>query len=132
MFTLGGCTVNWKARLQNMVTLSTTEAEYTATVEAFKEAIWLKGMVAELGVDQESVATYCDSQSAIHLSKNQTHHGKTKHIDVWLHFVRLEVSRGAVRLLKIHTEQNPTDMLTKAVPFAKFNFCLSLAGICGF
>ncbi|KAH9684927.1 hypothetical protein KPL70_013734 [Citrus sinensis] len=131
LFTLGGCTVNWKATLQNLVALSTTEAEYIAAAEALKEAIWLKGMVTELGAEQDSVEVYCDSRSAIHLSKNQTHHEKTKHIDVKLHFLRLEVSRGAVKLLKINTEENPTDMLTKAVPSAKFNLCMNLAGICG-
>ena len=58
---------------------------------------------------------YCDSQIAIHLSKSQAHHEKTKHLDVRLHFVRLEVSKGAVKMLKINTKENPTDMLTKAV-----------------
>ena len=65
-----------------MVALSTTETEYTAAAEALKEAIWLKGMTTELGAKQESVIVYSDSQSAIHLSKNQSHHEKTKHIDV--------------------------------------------------
>ncbi|KAH9658994.1 hypothetical protein KPL70_023693 [Citrus sinensis] len=129
LFTLGGCTVNWKATLQNVVALSTTEVEYTAVAEAFKEAIWLKGMVLELGANQETVEVYCDSQSAIHLSKNQTHHERTKHIDIKLHFVRPEVSRGTVKMLKVHTDQNPTDILTKVVPSAKFNFYLSLAEI---
>ncbi|KAH9658397.1 hypothetical protein KPL70_023479 [Citrus sinensis] len=130
LFTMGGCTVSWKATLQNVVALSTTEAEYTAAAEALKEAIWLKSMTTELGAKQESVTVYSDSQSAIHLSKNQSHHERTKHIDVKLHFVRLEVSRGAVKLLKIHTEENPTDMLTKVVPTAKFILCMNLAGIC--
>ena len=53
-----------------MVALSTTEAEYTTVVEAFKEAIWLKGMVSELGAKQETIDVYCKNQSAIHLSKN--------------------------------------------------------------
>ncbi|KAK9229519.1 hypothetical protein WN944_022482 [Citrus x changshan-huyou] len=103
------------------------EAEYTAAAEALKKAIWLKGMITELGAKQESVTVYSDSQSAIHLSKNQSHHEKTKHIDVKLHFVRLKVSRGAVKLLKIHTEENPADMLTKVVPTAKFILCMNLA-----
>ena len=132
VFILGGCTVNWKATLQNVVALSTTEAEYTAAAEAFKEAIWLKGMVSELGAKQETIKIYCDSQGAIHLSKNQTHHKRTKHIDVKLYFIRLEVSKGTMKMLKVHTDQNPADMLTKAVPSVKFNFCLSLAGICSF
>lgn len=115
-----------------MVALSTTEAEFIAAAEAFQKAIWLKGMVFELGANQEVVVVYCDSQSAIHLSKNQIHHERTKHIDVKLHFVRLEVSRGGVKLLKIHTEKNPADMLTKDVPSAKSNFFFNLAGICRF
>ncbi|KAH9699562.1 hypothetical protein KPL71_024410 [Citrus sinensis] len=70
LFTLSSCTINWKASLQSVVTLSTTEAEYTAAAEAFKEAIWLRGMVTELGFKQKQVAVHCDSQSAICLSKN--------------------------------------------------------------
>lgn len=92
----------------------------------------MKGIVTEFGADQESFALYCDNQSVIHMSKNQTHHERTKHIDAKLYFVRFEVSKGVVRLLKISTEQNPADMLTKAVPSAKFNLYLSLAGICRF
>lgn len=64
------------------------------------------------------------------LSKNQAHHEKTKHIDVKLHFVRLEVSKGAIKMLNINTKENPTDMLTKVVPYANFSLCMNLARIC--
>jgi hypothetical protein len=44
--------VSWKAVLQPVVALSTTEAEYMAIAEACKELIWLKGLYVELcGVD---------------------------------------------------------------------------------
>ena len=76
------------------------------------------------------MAVHCDSQSVISLCKNQMHHEKTKHIDIKLHFVRLEVSKGVVKLLKIHTDDNIADMLTKVVPVAKLEFCINLAGIC--
>ncbi|KAH9668177.1 hypothetical protein KPL70_021322 [Citrus sinensis] len=115
---------------RSVVALSTTEAEYTAAAEAFKEAIWLRGIVTELGFEQRQVAFHCDSQSAICLSKNQVHHEKTKHIDVKLHFVRLEVSKGMVKLLKVHTDDNLVDMLTKAILAAKLEFCMNSAGIC--
>ncbi|KAK9180633.1 hypothetical protein WN944_023766 [Citrus x changshan-huyou] len=119
LFTLSNCTINWKASLQSVVALSTTEADYTAAAEAFKEAIWLRGMVTELGYEQKQVVVYCDSQSTICLSNNQVHHEKTKHIDIKLHFVRLEVSRGVVKLMKIHTENNIANMLTNAVENVK-------------
>ncbi|KAK9179751.1 hypothetical protein WN943_028956 [Citrus x changshan-huyou] len=70
LFTLNSCTISWKASLQSVVALSTTEAEYTAAAEAFKEAIWLRGMINELGYEQSSITILCDSQSAISLSKN--------------------------------------------------------------
>ena len=130
LFKLSGCTISWKASLQNVVALSTTEAEYTAAADAIKEAIWLKGMVTDLGYKQRQITVHCNSQSAICLSKNQIHHEKTKHIDIKLHFVRLEVSKGVVKLVKIHTDDNVTDMLTKALPGAKFEFCVNLAGVC--
>ena len=61
LFTLGSYTVSWKATLQNIVALSTTEAKYTAATEAFKEAIWLKGMTTELRAKQETVTVYSDN-----------------------------------------------------------------------
>ncbi|KAH9728536.1 hypothetical protein KPL70_009073 [Citrus sinensis] len=120
----------WKASLQSVVALSTIEAEYTAAAEAFKKAILLRGMINELGYKKSSIAILCDSQSAISLSKNQVHHEKTKHIDIKLYFIRLEVSKGTVKLVKVHTSNNVADMLTKPVPMAKFEHCLNLAGIC--
>ncbi|KAH9650014.1 hypothetical protein KPL70_026198 [Citrus sinensis] len=130
MFMLNGCLINWKASLQHIVALSTTEAEYTAATEDVKEALWLKGMLAELGKKQQSVDIHCDSSSAIYLSKNRVHHKRTKHIDVKLHFIRNEVSKGVIKMVKVHTDSNPADMLTKVVPTAKFNLCLDLIGVC--
>ena len=48
VFTIGGCAVSWRATLQSIVALSTTEAEYMAVAEACKESVWLKGLFAEL------------------------------------------------------------------------------------
>ncbi|KAK4388091.1 Retrovirus-related Pol polyprotein from transposon TNT 1-94 [Sesamum angolense] len=48
IFTLCGACISWKSQLQSIVALSTTEAEYIATTEAFKEAMWLEAFVAGL------------------------------------------------------------------------------------
>ncbi|KAH9726310.1 hypothetical protein KPL70_008223 [Citrus sinensis] len=52
LFMLNGCLINWKANLQHVVALSTTEVEFTTATEAAKEAIWLKGLITELGLKQ--------------------------------------------------------------------------------
>ena len=76
------------------VALSTMEAEYMTITEAIKEAIWLQGLLDDLGVGQKQVTVFCDSQSAIHLAKNQVYHARTKHIDVRYHFVREIIEEG--------------------------------------
>jgi len=39
VFTLGSCAVSWKATLQPVFALPTTEAEYMAIAEACKESV---------------------------------------------------------------------------------------------
>ncbi|KAH9708912.1 retrovirus-related pol polyprotein from transposon TNT 1-94-like protein [Citrus sinensis] len=41
VFTLTGAAVSWVSKLQTVVALSTTEAEYMAATQACKEAIWI-------------------------------------------------------------------------------------------
>jgi len=130
IFTLVGSAVSWKSTLQSIVALSTTEAEYMAAAEAVKEAIWLKGLVAELSLVQLESTLRCDSQSAIHLMKNQRFHERTKHIDVRFHFIRDVVEEGTIKVVKVITDDNAADMLTKIVPLAKFAHCKDLAGVC--
>mgnify|MGYP003095416210 CR=1 FL=1 len=66
--------VSWQSKLQKCVALSTTEAEFIAATEACKELFWMKRFLEELGLKQERYVLYCDSQSAIHLSKNPSFH----------------------------------------------------------
>lgn len=61
VFMINMCLITWKATLQHVVALSTIEAEYTATTEAVKEALWLKGLVSELEKIQRSVPVFYDS-----------------------------------------------------------------------
>ena len=129
VFTVGGCAVTWKACLQATVALSTTEAEYMAISEASKEAIWLRGLYSEFYGVSSCITIYCDSQSAIYLTKDQMFHERTKHIAVKYHFIRGAAARGDVKVCKISTHDNPADMLTKSVPVAKFELCSSLVGL---
>ena len=129
VFTITNAPVSWKSTLQSTVALSTTEAEYMTITEADKEAIWLQGLLRELGIGQEEITIFCDSQSAIQLAKNQVYHARTKQIDVRYHFIREIIEDGGVIMQKIHTTDNPADMLTKVVTAVKFQHCLNLINI---
>jgi hypothetical protein len=129
VFTIGGTTVSWISKLKKVVALSTTKAEYVAATEASKEMIWLQRFMEELGKKQENNKLYCDSQSAIHLAKNSAFHSKTKHIQLRYHFIRSTLEDGQLKLEKIHTSQNPADMLTKGVTREKLSSCSVSVGL---
>ncbi|KAL7153130.1 hypothetical protein ABFS83_04G144600 [Erythranthe nasuta] len=124
VFTLNGSCVSWKSQLQSIVVLSTTEAEYVATTKAIKEAIWLKGLLLEIGFLRNKVVVFSDSQSSIQLCKNLVFHDRTKHIEIKFYFIRRIVDEGIIDLEKIPSEFNPSEMGTKCLPVEKFRSCL--------
>ncbi|GJS00082.1 retrovirus-related pol polyprotein from transposon TNT 1-94 [Tanacetum coccineum] len=112
-FLVQGCVVTWKAMLQHVVALSTTEAEYMALTEAVKEAIWLRGLLEELGIELNTMAVNCDNQGTNHLSRNHVFHERTKHINVRYQFIRKVLEANTIKVLKVGTEHNVVDALTK-------------------
>ena len=105
-----------------MVALSIIEAEYISVAYTYKEAIYFKKFLGDFKVKQDMMRVNYDSQSALHLTKNLVFHSQTKHIDIRYHFVRDVIDDGVVSLLKIHTDANPADVLTKLVVREKFNW----------
>jgi len=67
--------------------------------------------------------------STIYLAKIQVYHARTKHIDVRFYFVREIFERGDIELQKIHTKENPADMLIKVVQGVKLAYCKQLLQI---
>ncbi|GJU37492.1 retrovirus-related pol polyprotein from transposon TNT 1-94 [Tanacetum coccineum] len=106
VFMVHGCVVSWKATLQHVVALSTTEAEYMALTEAVKESIWLKGLLIELGVSL-----------------------RAKHINVRYHFIREIVESKEIKVAKIGTKDNVSDAFTKVVLGPKFKYCMEILGV---
>jgi len=100
-----------------------------AMTEAMKEAIWLQGLLDDLGIEQDLLKINCDSMSAIYLAKNQVYHARTKYIDVRFHFVREILDEIDNELQKVHKKENPADMLTKVVSGVKFTHCKELLNI---
>ncbi|GJX92245.1 retrotransposon protein, putative, ty1-copia subclass [Tanacetum coccineum] len=121
--------IAYAVTLQHVVALSTTEVEYMALTEAVKEAIWLKGLVEELGVELNIVVVNCDNQGAIYLSQNHVFHEKTKHINVRYHYIREVLEGKTVKVLKVVTKHNTADALTKVVPGQKLQHCLELLNV---
>jgi len=64
-----------------------------------------------------------DNQSAITVSKNPEHHGRMKHLDLRLYWLRDKVKHGMLNPDFIPTGDMIADCLTKSVPAPKVRFC---------
>ena len=77
LFLMDKCLISWRSHLQPVVALSTTEAEFMAATDCIKEALWLQGLLMELGVEAKPALILSDNQSTIHLLKNPTFHDRS-------------------------------------------------------
>ena len=92
------------SKKQNSVSLSTAEAEYIATGSCCSQLFWMKKLLTDYGISQDTIVVYYDNSSAIVISKNPVQHSKTKNIEIRYHFIRDLVERKIVCLEYIPTE----------------------------
>lgn len=96
---LGNTFIFWSSQKQSVVARSSTESKYRALNHAFDEIIWLKELLSEIGVIITSVLVlWCDTISAGVLATNPVFHARTKHIEIEVHFVRDQVTSGALEV----------------------------------
>ena len=130
LFMLGGAPISWMSKKQATIALSSTEAEYLATTQAAKEALWLRSLLADLGHPQQQPTTiHEDNQGCIALSKNPVFHARTKHLDVQAHFIRHQVKANQVTLEYCPTQDMVADFLTKPLHQPQLVRLCQLAGI---
>ena len=127
---VGSGVVSWSSKLQPIVTLSTTEAEYVAACAAGKEIRWMQKLLGELGYTVPMPTTlFMDNQSAISVAKNPEHHGRMKHLDLCFYWLRDKVEQGYIEPVYLQTDQMPADLLTKALPRVKVMLLRKLMGL---
>ena len=94
---MNGGPVSWRSKCQTTVSLSTTEAEYIASVDAKKEIKWMRNLLGELGYGVSGASPLLfDNQSALQVSKNPEHHGRMKKLNLAHYWLRDEVANGYI------------------------------------
>nr|GEW80291.1 uncharacterized mitochondrial protein AtMg00810-like [Tanacetum cinerariifolium] len=116
VFYLGTSPITWCSKKKTTVALSSCEAEFMAATAAACQAIWLRGLLAEVtGLERQKVIIRVDNKSTIALSKNPVFHGKSKHIYTRYHFIRECVENEQVIVKHVSRENQRADPLTKAL-----------------
>ena len=117
------------SKKQNYVSLSTAETEYIAARSCCSQLLWMKKVLTDYGLFQDTMVVYCDNSSAIDISKNPVQHSKTKHIEIRYHLIRDLVERKIVCLEYIPTERQNADIFTKPFDRSKFETLRQVIGV---
>ncbi|XP_070669436.1 secreted RxLR effector protein 161-like [Malus domestica] len=82
VFRIRSGVVSWCSKRQPTMSLSTTEAEYKATIMAAQENAWLLQLMSDLHQPVDyAIPLYCDNQSGICLTENPAFQARTKHVE---------------------------------------------------
>lgn len=119
---MGSIAIAWSTKKHNIVSLSTTEAEYKAAVSGARETIWFRRLLQELQMEQKGpTKIWCDNQSTIQMTRNPVFHGRTKHIETQHHFIRELVQAGEIELVYCSIEDQTANILIKPLGKIKFH-----------
>ena len=122
---------SWGCKKQNTVAQSTAEAEFIAANAAVNQALWLRKVLVGLNMKQEGCTeVFVDNQAAIAISNNPVFHGKTKHFNIKLFFLREVQKEGSVDLKYCRSDLQLADILTKPLLKSKFEFLREKLGVC--
>ncbi|GKD87604.1 hypothetical protein Tco_1358758, partial [Tanacetum coccineum] len=118
--TTGGCQflgcrlISWQCKKQIVVANSITEAEYVAASSCYGQVLWIQNQFLDYGYNFMHTKIYIDNESTICIVKNPVFHSKIKKIEIRHHFIRDSNEKKLIQMIKIHTDKNVADLLTKA------------------
>nr|GEX74177.1 hypothetical protein [Tanacetum cinerariifolium] len=126
---LGDKLVRWMSKKQNCTAMSSAEAEYVALSASCAQVTWMRTQLQDYGFNYNKTPLYCDSQSAIAISRNPVQQFRTKHIHTRYHFIKEQVENGIIELYFVRTEYQLADMFTKALPEDRFKYLVRRIGM---
>ncbi|GKA26026.1 putative reverse transcriptase, RNA-dependent DNA polymerase [Tanacetum coccineum] len=133
--TTGGCQflgcrlISWQCKKQTVVANSTTRAEYVAASSCCGQVVWIQNQLLDYGYNFMHTKIYIDNESTICIVKNLVFHSKTKHIEIRHHFIRDSNEKKLIQMIKIHTDKNVADLLTKAFDVSRFQYLIASIGM---
>ena len=127
----GGC-IYYKTKFQDTIATSSSEAEFTAACEAAKSICYVRSILDEIGVPQDSAtALFIDNQGALLMADARQPTKRTRHMDIKHFKIQEWVERDIVSMRRVSTKANVSDALTKALSPDPFHRHMDrIMGVC--
>ncbi|GJS50503.1 ribonuclease H-like domain-containing protein [Tanacetum coccineum] len=126
---LGNRLISWQCKKQTMVATSTTKVEYVAAASCYGQVLWIQNQLLDYGYNFMNTVINIDNNSTICIIENPVQHSKTKHIEIRHHFIRDCNAKKLIQMVKIHTDHNVADLLTKGFDVGRFQYLVSSIGM---
>ncbi|CAN6689009.1 unnamed protein product [Malus baccata var. baccata] len=127
---VGGHLVTWRSKKQKMVARSSVEAEFRGMSHGVCELLWLKTLLRDLGFKPKgAMKLHCDNKAAIEIAHNPVQHDRTKHVEIDRHFIKEKLDAGIINFLFMGSQDQLTDVLTKATSNSVFSNSLDKLGM---
>ncbi|GKB54789.1 putative ribonuclease H-like domain-containing protein [Tanacetum coccineum] len=116
----GGCQfigkrlISLQCKKQTIVANLTTKAEDVTAANYREQVLWIQNQMLDYGFNFMKTKIYIDNESTICIMKNPVFHSKTKHIEIRHHYIRDCYENKLIQVIKIYTDHNVADLLTKA------------------
>jgi hypothetical protein len=118
---LAGGTFAYGSHRQQCIALSSTEAEIIAASKCAVEVVHFRTLLVEMGLPQaEATVIQVDNQGAVELSRDRKSCHRSRHVDRRYFKVRELTFEGSVRVEKVDTKENASDVLTKPLEPTSF------------
>ena len=93
------------------------------------ELIWLKHLLRELRFGRdEQMKLICDNQATLHIASDPVFHERTKHIEVYCHFIRKKIASGCVATSFVNSNDQLTNIFTKSLRGPRIKYICNKLG----
>lgn len=117
---IGSSLISWKTKKQNVVRISSAEAEYTSLSQTGCEFKWISHLLEEFGIKfQHPLPMHCDNLAAIEIAKNPVFHYRIKHVEIDIHPIRELVATSFIQTIHVYPKHQLEDVFTKTPSHAQ-------------
>ncbi|GJT27735.1 copia protein [Tanacetum coccineum] len=98
----------------------------SAAASCCAQVLWMQNQLLDYGFNFMNTEIHIDNESTICIVKNPVFHSKTKHIQIRHHFIRDCYEQRLINVVKVHTDDNVADLLTKGFDLASSIYVLEV------
>nr|GEV89069.1 hypothetical protein [Tanacetum cinerariifolium] len=126
----------WYPKDSPLELIAYSDSDYTcasldrkSTTRGCQHVLWLQNQLLDYGYNFMQTKNHVDNESVVCMVKNHVYYSNTKHIEIRHHFIRDSYEKRLIEMVKIHTDYNVADLLTKAFDVTRFQFFIASIGL---